>query len=206
MSFWVALTLTSANHAAESAPTPPEQAAREQLTLLALGVTAYQRDMGRFPTRAEGLAALVQRPTGADAEHWQGPYLEQPPGLLPDPWGRPYVYDVRPAEPDRPFSIYSCGPDGISASGGNDPDDVHFWPDTAPGGPEPPAVAPLETQGLRRLRAPLGWVVVLTVVVALLRWYSSRAAVLPAAHPGGYVRRHQRRRHRPETPAPPQGS
>ena len=49
----------------------------------------YFLDAGRYPTTAEGLSALVQRPGNALA--WNGPYLKG--NMVPtDPWGTPYVY------------------------------------------------------------------------------------------------------------------
>jgi len=205
---WLGLALAGTGMAADSATSPPDQTAREQVTLLALGVTGFQRDVGRFPTREEGLAVLLQPPAGTVAERWHGPYLEQPPGLVPDPWGHAYVYDVRPTDPERPFTIYSCGADGVSTSGGNDADDVRLWPDAEPPTPEEPAAVPLGSPTLRSLRGPLGLILVLTIVLAYLKRYVRRNAVRPTEHPGGYVRRHLRRgRHgHAETPETRQGS
>jgi general secretion pathway protein G len=64
-------------------------------------------DNGGYPTSAEGLGALSQKPDGAVA--WNGPYLDG--GSVPkDPWGRPYVYKF----PGRhgAYDIVSLGPEG----------------------------------------------------------------------------------------------
>ena len=72
---------------------------REQLNGLGIGAVQIQSfgnaldlfylDVGRYPTTAEGLAALV-RPNGA-ITGWGGPYLKG--GVVPnDPWNNGYVY------------------------------------------------------------------------------------------------------------------
>lgn len=170
--------------------TRPEVAG-QQITALALAVTAYERDVGRFPSPADGLRALVERPAGPDAEGWQGPYLE--PAEVPrDPWGNAYGYSVRPEDADRPFNVYSCGEDGVSASAGNDPDDVGLWPTTAPLASAPTA-APPRVRIPRLGSSPVAIIVVLTVGVALLRRHAGRVARRPQPHANGYVRRQQRR-------------
>src|SRR5690242_8101525 len=58
------------------------QVAGTDLALLSATVEAFEIDTGRYPTAAEGLAALVSRPAGVAA--WRGPYLSF---LKSDPWG-----------------------------------------------------------------------------------------------------------------------
>ena len=78
----------------------------------------FQLDIGRYPTTAEGLAALNEQP--ASAAKWKGPYLESE---VVDPWGNPYLY-VCPGEKNRyAFDLWSKGPDGQSGT----PDDVVNW-------------------------------------------------------------------------------
>src|SRR6478736_783760 len=46
----------------------------------------YKLDAGRFPSKEEGLEALVKKPATATA--WSGPYLKgNPPVVSNDPWG-----------------------------------------------------------------------------------------------------------------------
>ncbi|WP_035641644.1 type II secretion system major pseudopilin GspG, partial [Bradyrhizobium sp. ORS 375] len=47
--------------------------ARIQIRSLASALDLYHLDNGRYPTAAEGLGALVQKP--ATATSWNGPYL-----------------------------------------------------------------------------------------------------------------------------------
>ena len=62
--------------------------ARAQIELFGTALDTFRLDVGRYPTSQEGLAALMQKPGGAD--RWDGPYLKK--DLPPDPWGKPYVY------------------------------------------------------------------------------------------------------------------
>jgi general secretion pathway protein G len=83
------------------------KAARIQIQSFAAALDLFYLDAGRYPTSAEGLAALV-RPTGGLAG-WNGPYLKG--GTLPnDPWGTPYVY--RSPGEHGVYDIISYGADG----------------------------------------------------------------------------------------------
>ncbi len=88
-------------------------AARLQLTQIEAGLDLYRLDMGRYPEEQEGLSALVERPTNADA--WRGPYVRKASALV-DPWGAPFQYEV-PGE-NGPYNLFSWGADG--AAGGED--------------------------------------------------------------------------------------
>ena len=83
----------------------------------------YQADWREFPPQGEGLTALVQASTSPGG---RGPYLD-PPAVPLDSWQNPYVY-AWPGKhhPDRP-DLYSKGEDGMSSTGGDDPDDINNW-------------------------------------------------------------------------------
>jgi general secretion pathway protein G len=81
--------------------------ARIQIHGFSSALDLYHLDIGRYPTAAEGLGALVQKP--ASATSWNGPYLSG--NLVPnDPWGRPYVYKF-PGQHGA-YDIVSLGPEG----------------------------------------------------------------------------------------------
>jgi len=97
------------------------KAAKIQIDSFASALDLMYLDMGRYPSSAEGLAALVQRPSGAQT--WNGPYLKG--GLVPnDPWGHPYVY-ASPGE-HGPYDIVSYGSDGQQGGTGTAAD-ITSW-------------------------------------------------------------------------------
>lgn len=94
-------------------------AARSQIETLTVALDAYRLDTGRFPTTAEGLAALRARPDSI-AAGWRGPYLRK--AVPKDPWGRPYTY-LSPgiANPDS-YDLYTLGRDGAIGGDGENTD------------------------------------------------------------------------------------
>lgn len=86
-------------------------AAHVQMRSLMSALETMRIDLGRYPSTAEGLAALTEAPA-VNLESggvWQGPYLDA--GVPDDPWGRPYVYEAPPDEHTRP-RVGSLGADG----------------------------------------------------------------------------------------------
>ncbi len=89
------------------------KAAKIQLQSFGSALDLFYLDAGRFPSTAEGLAALVQRTPGVTA--WNGPYLKG--GSVPaDPWSHAYVYRA-PGE-HGPYDIVSYGADGQEGGSG----------------------------------------------------------------------------------------
>ncbi|MCW5222513.1 type II secretion system major pseudopilin GspG [Verminephrobacter aporrectodeae] len=90
--------------------------ARVQIAEIEQGVDLFKLDVGRYPSDAEGLRALVDRP--ATAAGWNGPYLRK--GLPADPWGAAYLYKSagRNGGPD----IFSLGADGKPGGEGENAD------------------------------------------------------------------------------------
>lgn len=80
--------------------------ARTQIAQIEQTLDLFKLDVGRFPTDAEGLRSLVDRP--ATAPGWNGPYLKK--GLPADPWGGAYQYK-NPGRNGGP-DIFSFGADG----------------------------------------------------------------------------------------------
>jgi general secretion pathway protein G len=86
-----------------------------QIQMLKSALDLYVMDIGRYPTSAEGLDALVSN--AASAPGWKGPYLRD--GKLPlDPWGNAYAYGLE----DGRVVITSMGADGRIGGDGNDAD------------------------------------------------------------------------------------
>jgi general secretion pathway protein G len=88
-------------------------------------------DAGRYPASAEGLEALVQKPS--TVANWAGPYLKGDK-VPPDPWGNRYNYRS-PGEHGK-YDLFSYGADGREAGTGNDAD-ITNW--DSPAAPNPPS-------------------------------------------------------------------
>jgi general secretion pathway protein G len=86
---------------------------------LATALKLYDLDNGMFPTTAQGLMALRQKPSSAPLpKNWSGPYIEQDPA---DPWGNLYQY-VSPGTHRPDYDLWSKGKDPDSAQ-----DDITNW-------------------------------------------------------------------------------
>jgi len=92
---------------------------------IGLALDMFENDCGRYPTTADGLAALLVCPDPALSNRWKGPYLKL--GIPIDPWGQPYVYRSPGIHSNAVYELYSCGADGVSRSDGNDVDDLNSW-------------------------------------------------------------------------------
>jgi general secretion pathway protein G len=91
--------------------------AQLQLDTVASAVELFRSDVGRYPTEAEGLPALLDAPV--EAEGWTGPYLKDAK-TLKDPWNNAIVYKL---DNDlQRFSVTSLGADGRAGGGSGDRD------------------------------------------------------------------------------------
>lgn len=96
-------------------------AAKTDVNNLMQALKLYKLDNQRYPTAAQGLQALLTRPTaGPIPSNWK-PYLDK---LPKDPWGNPYQYlnpGIR-AEVD----VLSFGADGQAGGEGKNAD-IGSW-------------------------------------------------------------------------------
>jgi general secretion pathway protein G len=89
------------------------KAAKIQLQSFGSALDLFYLDAGRYPSTAEGLAALVRQTPGVAS--WNGPYLRG--GNVPnDPWSHSYVY--RSPGEHGPYDITSYGADGQEGGSG----------------------------------------------------------------------------------------
>lgn len=93
------------------------QTAEVRMGNLKSSLQLFYVDVGRYPTPAEGLDALLRAPQGVTG--WRGPYLDKEYGIL-DPWGRRYVI-VQPGT-DQAFDLQSLGHNGQPGGTGEDSD------------------------------------------------------------------------------------
>ncbi len=96
-----------------------QAAAQSQIELFGVALDGFRLDVGRYPTTAEGLAALQKNP---GLTTWDGPYLKK--DLPDDPWGKAYVYKA-PGDHGE-YDIISYGADG-AAGGDGENADVVSW-------------------------------------------------------------------------------
>jgi general secretion pathway protein G len=87
-----------------------------EISNLKTALAIFETDLGRYPTTAEGLQALLTRPSAA-GPNWRGPYLQKPPA---DMWGHPFVYRFPGTDDPTSYDLFSPGPDGIPGT----PDDI----------------------------------------------------------------------------------
>ncbi len=92
------------------------KAARAQMDAISKALDAYRLDVGRYPSSALGLEALMVQPGGV--VKWGGPYLKK--GVPLDPWDQAYRYKS-PGEHGE-FDLISLGRDGRPGGSGEDAD------------------------------------------------------------------------------------
>lgn len=93
--------------------------AKAQIELMSTALENYRLDNGGYPTTAQGLAALKQKPVAAPVPfNWRGPYLRK--AVPRDSWGR--AYDYKSPITGAPFEIISLGRDGRPGGTGEDAD------------------------------------------------------------------------------------
>lgn len=90
--------------------------AKLQIEEIAKSLDIYKLDTGRYPTTAEGLAALDKKPGSVSG--WNGPYMKG--GVPTDPWGNPYRY-ANPG-PSGGLEIASYGADNAPGGEGENAD------------------------------------------------------------------------------------
>jgi general secretion pathway protein G len=99
----------------------PDQArvttATTDLASISGALKLYRLDNGGYPTSAQGLKALVERPSVPPlaTNYPEGGYLSQTPV---DPWGNPYVYQADGSG----YELKSLGRDGKPGGEGLDAD------------------------------------------------------------------------------------
>lgn len=100
-------------------------AAQTQVRMIKGALDTMRLDIGRYPTKEEGLALLEVPPEDERAARkWQGPYLVE--GIPPDPWGFSYQYN--PVSGNS-IALFSYGADGEPGGEGLN-EDVGIFPRT----------------------------------------------------------------------------
>ncbi len=98
--------------------------AKTQIESFGTALDAYRLDNGAYPTSAQGLGALWQRPSIDPPNNWRAPYLRKP--VPQDPWGHDYVYVAPGRINPASYDLLSYGADGV-AGGTGDAADIVSW-------------------------------------------------------------------------------
>ena len=92
--------------------------ARVQAKELQNSLKILHLDIGRYPTKDEGLALLMQ--PASNTQMWSGPYLD---GDMPvDPWGNPFRYEPPSGGIMDVPKVFSLGADNAPGGTGMDED------------------------------------------------------------------------------------
>ncbi|WP_170157232.1 type II secretion system major pseudopilin GspG [Roseimicrobium gellanilyticum] len=101
-----------------------EGAARQtiqvNLMMISAALNAYRTAAATYPTTAQGLEALMERPTEPPLpSQWFSVLRELPK----DPWKQPYKYRNPATKSKNGYDLYSVGSDGVDGTA----DDVGNW-------------------------------------------------------------------------------
>jgi general secretion pathway protein G len=95
---------------------------RSDLRSIETALRLFRMDNKRYPTTAEGLRALIERPDASLVSYKADGYLDH--GLAGDPWNHAYHYES-PGTHGGAFDVYTLGDDdqeggdGVNADRGN---------------------------------------------------------------------------------------
>lgn len=81
---------------------------KAQIEMLSTALNSFRLDVGRYPSQAEGLKALVEKPSAV--ENWTGPYLKKRE-LPKDAWNHDFAYMIPPTKGGVDYDLYSAGPE-----------------------------------------------------------------------------------------------
>jgi general secretion pathway protein G len=97
---------------------------KAQIESFATALDAYRLDQGRYPSTAQGLNALWQKPTTEVPPNWSTPYVRK--AIPNDPWGHPYVYVAPGSVNPSSYDLLSYGADGQPGGDGKNTD-ITSW-------------------------------------------------------------------------------
>ena len=98
--------------------------AKTDITTIMNALKLYKIDNIRYPTKEQGLDALIKKPTIAPIpnSYRNEGYLEK---LPKDPWGNDYIY-MNPGKYQE-VDVYSVGPDGNQSTSADNEGVIGSW-------------------------------------------------------------------------------
>ncbi len=109
----------------QRAETAKRAAARVQIANFKTSLTTFRMDTGDYPSTAQGLKALIQRPSGYDGKYQAGGYLDSD-AVPADPWRNRYVYICPGIHDPSGYDVESYAKDGEDGGDGDDKD-IESW-------------------------------------------------------------------------------
>lgn len=99
--------------------------AADDIETLGIALDMYAKDNGDYPSTAQGLRALLEKPElPPHPVDWKGPYIKVP--ITHDSWGNEYVY-IRPGLRDKyGYDLIAFGSDKREGGRG-DKEDITNW-------------------------------------------------------------------------------
>ena len=94
--------------------------AQADITSLQIPLTSYEALGGELPSTAQGLKALVERPTGDPRPRMWTKGMDS---LPKDPWNHDYYYERPGKHNAASYDLYTAGPDGKPGT----EDDIGNW-------------------------------------------------------------------------------
>lgn len=99
-----------------------QAATKSQIAIFSNALSVYEIDNGAYPTTAQGLDALRNKPAGnPEPKGWKRAYLDKDVPL--DPWGNPYIYRSPGTRNADGYDLLSVGADGREGT----EDDLGNW-------------------------------------------------------------------------------
>ncbi|HKJ53973.1 MAG TPA: type II secretion system major pseudopilin GspG [Gammaproteobacteria bacterium] len=96
--------------------------AKSDIRTLESSLELYKLDNFTYPSSAQGLDALVNKPSGENTKNWrEGGYIKK---LYKDPWGKEYLYQYPGTNGE--FDIYTLGSDA-AVGGEGEAADIGNW-------------------------------------------------------------------------------
>ena len=96
--------------------------AKSDIRTLESSLELYKLDNFTYPSSAQGLDALVNKPSGENTKNWrEGGYIKK---LYKDPWGNEYLYQYPGTNGE--FDIYTLGSDA-AVGGEGEAADIGNW-------------------------------------------------------------------------------
>jgi general secretion pathway protein G len=107
------LGIVAKHNSAIGGPAVALATAKAQMSNLNVALLSYRARAGNYPTQAQGLQALMTKPTTPPIPAKWSAMLDTLPR---DPWGHPFVYRVPSTNPAMAYDLLSLGPDGVPSS------------------------------------------------------------------------------------------